>query len=102
MRTKTHRKICPICRKPQEDERIVSCENCKVAFVSMEEGFRLLSRDEVSDLASALLRDWRVRVLRWFMPIATVVGVSAAALFLDSQAGKRLRETTNTIQRAFS
>jgi len=68
----------------------------------LEEGLRLLTKDEISDLASALLRDWRVRVLRWGISIAALIGVFAAALFLNSQAGKRLRETKEIIERTFS
>src|SRR5438105_7305879 len=92
------KKICPVCKRPQEDERIVKCETCRVAFVSLAEGLRLLDRDQISALASAILRDWRVRVLWWTIPISIVAGVTVASVFLEWKAGKAVREEVDKLK----
>jgi gas vesicle protein len=94
------RKVCPICRREQQDEKIIVCEICKEPFISLESGLRLLTKEQITELASAILRDSRVRfITRWVFPLLTLCGVCLAVLFLNSQASKRLRAATDTIER---
>ncbi|HEU5123329.1 MAG TPA: hypothetical protein VFW05_04610 [Verrucomicrobiae bacterium] len=83
----------------QQDQRIIACEICKEPFVSIAEGVRLLSKEEIAALASAIFKDWRIKLLLKAFPIVVLVGVAAAALFLNWSAAKRLKVATAEIER---
>ena len=96
------RKICPKCHRVQQDERFIACEICKEPFVSMADGIRLLSNEEITTLASAIFKDWRIKLLLKAFPVVVLAGVAAAALFLNWSAAKRLKLATAEIERTSS
>jgi hypothetical protein len=56
-------KICPKCKRKQDDPRILGCEKCQVAYVDETELVTSFTKDELKIIASFLLRDWRVYVV---------------------------------------
>ena len=92
-------KVCRKCRKPQQSELHVHCETCREPFVSFDEGLRLLTKEELTDLSSAIFKDWRIKLLLKAFPIIILAGVASAALFLNLSASKRLKVATAEIER---
>src|SRR5436309_15430166 len=92
-------KICPICKGRPRSDLLLRCDTCGVPFVRFSEGLGLLSKDDISSLASAILRDWRIRILQWVViPVSILSGVALAAFFLQWSAGKALRVTVRQLQ----
>ena len=56
-------KICPKCRREQDDPSHLGCEKCKVPFVDAAELVTNFTREELKDIAGFLLKDWRVYVV---------------------------------------
>ena len=68
----------------------------------MADGIRLLSNEEITTLASAIFKDWRIKLLLKAFPVVVLAGVAAAALFLNWSAAKRLKLATAEIERTSS
>lgn len=68
----------------------------------MSDGVRLLSNEEITTLASAIFKDWRIKLLLQAFPIVVLAGVAAAALFLNWSAAKRLKTVTAEIEQTSS
>lgn len=68
----------------------------------MAGGIRLLSNEEISALASAIFKDWRIKLLLRAFPVVVIAGVAAAALCLNWSAAKRLKVATADIEQTSS
>ena len=56
-------KICPKCRREQENPSHLGCDKCKVPFVDANELATNFTRDELEVIAGYLLKDLRVYVV---------------------------------------
>src|ERR1035438_9840225 len=56
-------KICPKCKRKQDDPHLLGCEKCQVGYVDENELVTSFTKDELKIVALFLLRDWRVYVI---------------------------------------
>lgn len=59
------RKIYSNCGAVQKDERLAVCPDCKGAFITMEETVLRISKEQITELAVAIVNEKRVRLLRY-------------------------------------
>jgi hypothetical protein len=97
-------KICPKCRQPQDDERLVICPSCKVAFeaqAAQEEGAgtsaediaRSLSAGQLARIAEIISQSWKFRlVFVGVLVIGILLSVPTAIVFT-------MRHATGEIER---
>jgi hypothetical protein len=88
-------KICPKCRRQQENPSHLGCEKCKVSFVDANELVTNFTRDELKIIAGFLLKDWRVYVVAG---IFLAIGVG----LLYWQAHEQIRTQIQKFQTAAS
>lgn len=99
--------ICPSCRKPQSDPRLVSCEFCKVPFVEHTNAPIHLSDENIRLIVTSILRAPRF----WLAVSAGILALGYAVFsFIDWATGKSAkdvidqvaRDASNHVTRAYS
>ena len=81
-------KICPKCRRKQDNPAYLGCEICKVSFVDESELVTSFTKDELKIIASYLLKDWRVYVAA---AIGLLVGIGLLYWQIHDQIKTQIR-----------
>jgi tetratricopeptide (TPR) repeat protein len=96
-------KICPKCRRKQENPAHLGCETCHVPFVDANELVTNFTRDELKVIAGFLLKDWRVYVVAGIF-LAVGVGLLYWQVHegIRTQIGKFQSSASNQVITAYS
>jgi hypothetical protein len=96
-------KICPKCKRKQDDPRILGCEKCQVAYVDETELVTNFTKDELKIIASFLLRDWRVYVVA---SVGLLIGIGILYWQVHEQIRAQIQEfritASNQVVTAYS
>src|SRR5690349_11044998 len=92
-------KICPICRRPQTDDRQIMCLECKEVYVDKAKAPLNLLRDDLEQIVSKILKSPRV----WFFVFLGMIGAAVSVLSaIDLFTGRNLRTLTMELERSSS
>jgi hypothetical protein len=87
-------KICPKCKRPQKDPRLLGCEACGgVPFVDESEIVTTFTRDELKIIAGLVLKDWRVYLVAG---IILAIGVGILYWQVHEQIRTQIERFQNT------
>jgi hypothetical protein len=95
-------KICPKCRSPQSDPKLILCDKCHVSFINDEHIAQYLDKDQINAIAGRLVRlplFWALMLVSLILasvPVGSVLGRVFA-----KKIERATSEMTNLITQAF-